>query len=116
MAETGEDVLDHAYLSELTEWVGTATLTDLAAKAPESFGVESDAMRAAWQQGDAAELRAAAHRLKGMASSLACCRLAQLCQFAQHDPARAMIDRDLGTRLDRELAAALDALSVRFGL
>jgi HPt (histidine-containing phosphotransfer) domain-containing protein len=114
MAEAGEDVLDHAYLRELTGWVGVATLSDLAARAPDSFGLELDAMRSAWKEGDAAELRAAAHRLKGMAASLACCRLAQLCQIAQHDPVRALVDAELGARLDRELAAALDALAIHF--
>jgi HPt (histidine-containing phosphotransfer) domain-containing protein len=114
MTETNQPVIDLAYIEELRGWVGTDTLVGLAVRAPEVFTAEAEAVLAAWKSGAAEELRASAHRLKGVAGSLACARLSQVCQLAQLRPHDALSDPELGARLDRELAAALGALKRLF--
>jgi hypothetical protein len=114
MSEERHPIIDHEYLDELRHWVGQTTLVELAEIAPEVFGVEAGAVRQAWQQGDVDALREAGHRLKGVASSLACRRLASLGQFIQHAPQEAAADPDLGNRLSTEFEAALAALAALF--
>lgn len=70
-------IIDDAYLEDMRQWVGDATLLSLLATAPESFTGELAAIQAAWQSGDLAAVHETAHRLKGAAGSVGCRRLAE---------------------------------------
>ncbi|HLO75177.1 MAG TPA: ATP-binding protein [Magnetospirillum sp.] len=98
-------VLDDAYLEDMRQWVGDATLLSLLATAPTSFFDELQAIRAAWEAGDITGVRENAHRLKGAAGSVGCRRLAEVAQGLQKLP-----DADLGAtgHLD-QLAEAVEA-------
>lgn len=70
-------MIDCRYLVDMRQWVGETTFALLAAQAGDNLAAPLDELTAAWRRGEDAALRDAAHRLKGAASSIGCCALAQ---------------------------------------
>lgn len=106
---SGLPVLDHAYLEDMRQWVGEATVLALLAGAPASFDEELAAITRAWESGDKRRLRENAHRLKGAAGSVGCRRLADVAQSIQHEDGPG--DRRRLDRLTAEAAAAAVAIT-----
>lgn len=102
-------LLDFAYLEDMRQWVGDATLLTLLATAPGSFLGEMEAIRAAWHKGDAEGVRENAHRLKGAAGSVGCRRLAALAQTLQKVGGEELRAHALLQTLEEEVATAIAA-------
>ncbi len=97
---TDQPMLDRAYLDDMRQWVGDATLASLMDTAPQSFAFELAALKTAWGSGDLAEFREVAHRLKGAAGSIGCRQLSE----------RASTLQGLGDDADGERNRLLDQL------
>ncbi|MGE5514461.1 MAG: ATP-binding protein [Bacteroidota bacterium] len=102
-------VLDPAYLDDMRQWVGDATLLTLLATAPDSFNDELASIRTAWRDGDLQGVRENAHRLKGAAGSVGCRRLAEVAQAAQKITAADLATPTLLRELETGVVAAIAA-------
>jgi CheY-like chemotaxis protein len=102
-------VLDLAYLEDMRQWIGTETVMSLLATAPSSFTLEATAIHAAWNAHDLTGVRENAHRLKGAACSVGCCRLSDFAQAMQKISAAELSHAERLSQLDDEIAEALAA-------
>jgi len=100
-------VLDSAYLEDMRQWVGDATLLSLLATAPESFNGELTTIRSASEAQDFQLMRETAHRLKGAAGSVGCRRLADLAHQIQRMDMAELAKYDGFPLLESEAAQAL---------
>lgn len=102
-------VLDPAYLEDMRQWVGDATLVTLLTTAPDAFQEELTAIRAAWHDGNLQGVRENAHRLKGAAGSVGCRRLSDTAQTIQKITREDLGNAGYLSQLEAEVATAVAA-------
>jgi two-component system sensor histidine kinase/response regulator len=104
-------LLDEAQIAALKDALPPAKLAELFGIAEASLKDSAAALQEGWRTGDMAKVKAAAHRLAGVARNFGCLALGELAARIENEAARGEDSSGAAARTVELLAASLAALS-----
>lgn len=105
-----EQLLDEIQIKALKDALTPHKLSELFAMARESLLASNDALQGGWRQGDRAQIKAASHRMAGVARNFGCLALGLCAARIEEEVLRGGDGRSQEPSITRLLEASLDAL------